>query len=130
LRKIYYQNKLIGIVIRGSYPKGSVPQTNAEIHEEALGLLTFNHLKGTTLKRHRHQPTKRITHTLQECFVVLSGKIKIKIYSEDEKYVTSIILKSSEAFLAINCGHEFKILENATMLELKNGPFKNDKLFF
>lgn len=131
MEKIIHKNNLIGIFVStNSLPQGSIPHTNASEHEEALGLLSLKHKKGTILKRHIHKPQKRITNHLQECFVLLKGKVKINLYTDRKKFIKSITLKEKDAFLAISGGHSFEILEDCIMLELKNGPFMDDKDFF
>ncbi|KKQ95732.1 MAG: hypothetical protein UV74_C0013G0339 [Candidatus Woesebacteria bacterium GW2011_GWB1_43_14] len=130
MKTVFDGKKAIAIIINGEYPEGSVPHTGLGKGEEALGLLTLNHKKGSTLKRHQHKPTKRTTSILQECFIVISGKIKIKLYSDKQIFIRSVTLTSGEALLTLSGGHEFKILEDTKILELKNGPYKEDKLFF
>lgn len=125
MEKFYYKKILIGIRI-SKFPKGSVPQTDPK---EPVGILTFNHPKGSHFPAHYHKPVKRITPRLEESFIVRKGKIKINLYSPDKKYFKSIYLKSGQAFLTINGGHEITVLENCEMFEIKNGPYKNDKVF-
>jgi hypothetical protein len=61
---------------------------------------------------------------------VLEGKARIDLYSDEKEFIKSIILREKEAFLTISGGHGFEILEDCTILELKNGPFIEDKEFF
>jgi hypothetical protein len=118
MEKYYYKKTLIGIKIT-KLPKGSVPQTDAD---EALGILTFKHPKGSRFEAHAHKPLKRITNYLEECFIMKKGKLKIKLYGPDNKYFKTFYLKSGEAFLAIRGGHEITVLDNCEMFEIKNGP--------
>jgi hypothetical protein len=129
MEKIYYKKRLIGILIKGKYPNGSVPHTNTNITEEALGILTLKHPKNTLLPPHVHKPARRTTQKLQECFIVQKGKVKLDLYGDDKKHFRTITLKAPEAFLAISGGHGFTVLEDCEMLEVKNGPFKEDKEF-
>lgn len=125
MKKYYYKKTLIGIRI-SKFLKGSVPQTDAD---EPVGILTFNHPKGSHFPAHTHQPIKRTTSHLEECFVIKKGKLKIRLYGPDKRYFKTIFLKSGEAFLTVGGGHEITVLENCEMFEVKNGPYKNDKAF-
>jgi hypothetical protein len=125
MEKFYYKKTLIGIRV-SQFSKGSVPQTDPQ---EPVGVLTFKHTKGSHFQAHYHKPAKRITFHLEECFVVKKGKIKIKLYGPDKIYFKSIYLKGGQAFLTISGGHEIMVLKNCEMFEIKNGPYKKDKVF-
>lgn len=125
MEKIFYNGILIGIKI-STFPKGSVPYTEPE---EALGLLTLKYPRGTYLKAHVHNPVKRISKRLQECFIVRCGKVRIDLYGPDKKFFRYIFLKQGQAFIALNGGHGFRFLADSELWETKNGPFKEDKVF-
>jgi hypothetical protein len=125
MEKYYYKKTLVGVRF-SKFLKGSVPQTDAG---EPVGILTFKHPQGSHFPAHIHKPVKRITSHLEECFIVKKGKLKIKLFGPDKKYFKTIFLKSGEAFLTINGGHEIKVLEDCEMFEIKNGPYKSDKIF-
>jgi hypothetical protein len=94
-----------------------------------LELLTLKHPKGTYLKAHVHIPRKRITRHLQECFIVRKGKVRVDLYGPDKNLFKHIYLKAGELFIALTGGHGFHVMEDVEMIELKNGPFKDDKDF-
>lgn len=125
IQKIFYKKKLIGIRIT-KFPKGSVPQTDTE---EPVGILTFKHPKGAHFGAHYHKPVKRVTPHLEECFILRKGKIRIKLYTKDKGYIKSVYLKAGQAYLTINGGHEIDVMEDCEMYEVKNGPYKEDKVF-
>jgi len=125
MEKFYYKKILIGIRI-SKFLRGSTPQTDLE---EPVGILTFKHPKGSHFQPHIHKPVKRITPHLEECFIVRKGRIKINLYGPDKRYFKSIYLKAGQAFLTVKGGHEITVLEDCEMFEIKNGPYKNDKVF-
>jgi len=127
MTNIRYKNKLVGILLR-SFPKGSIPHTDGK---EALQLVTLKHPKGKYLVAHRHKPKKRIIKTLQECLIVTKGKIGIDLYGSDGKNFKkfkTITLKKGDVFILLNGGYGIHVLEDAEMVELKNGPFVEDKI--
>ena len=130
--RIFYKKILVGIRIR-KLAKGSVPITD---EKEPLQLVGLRHLKGLHLKPHFHAPKKRVTHRLQEAFVVREGRVKIDLYGSldkegrrvSRKKFKSIIIKKGEVFLLFNGGYGIHILEDAELFEFKNGPFLEDKV--
>ena len=50
--------------------------------------------------------------------------VRADIYSEDEKFVKSVVLRKGDVMTLINGAHGYEILEPHTqVLEIKNGPF-------
>jgi len=121
---VFYKNKLVGFRLR-FLSKGSVPITEGS---EPLQVVTLNHPKGTYLKAHLHAPLKRKTESLQECLIVKKGKIKLDLYGYDKKFIKFIYLSAGEMFLLMSGGIGIHIINDAEMIEVKNGPFKDDKV--
>jgi len=121
---IKYKNKLVAIFL-GHFPKGSIPQTKGS---EPLQLVTLKHPKGKYLLAHTHEPKKRRTDKMQECLIVKKGKIKIDLYGPDKKMFKKIIMKTGDLLLLVDGGYGIHILDNSEMIELKNGPFIEDKV--
>lgn len=107
-------------------PRGSVPHTDGK---QSLELLTQKYPRGSYLKAHIHLPRKRVNKHLQECFIVRKGKVRIDLYGPDKKFFKFIYLKAGELFIALSGGHGFHVMKDVEMIELKNGPFKDDKDF-
>jgi hypothetical protein len=124
LDKIFEKNILFGIYLK-NFSQGSVPITGGM---ESLQLLTLKYKKGHLIKPHTHIPKKRITKTLQECLVVKKGKIRVDFYAPDKKIFKYIYVKAGEALIILRGGYGVRVMQNAEIFELKNGPFKEDKI--
>ena len=124
MEKFYYKKTLIGIRI-ARFPSGSIPVTD---EKGSLQLLTLKHPKGTYLKAHMHLPGKRVTNRLQEGWIVRKGKVKLDLYGPDKRFFKYIFLKTGQAFILIAGGIAINFLDNAEIFEVKNGPFKEDKV--
>ncbi len=72
MEKIAYKETLIAIRFK-KFKKGATPLTD---HQEPLQFVAFKYPKGKYTKAHIHKPKIRKTQKLQECLVVISGKIK------------------------------------------------------
>jgi len=122
--KIFYKNKFIGFRLR-FLAKGSNPLTDGI---EPLQVVTLKHPKGAYLKAHMHNPLERTTLSLQECLIITKGKVKLDLYGPDKKLFKFIYLLSGEMFLLMNGGIGIHVIQDAEMIEVKNGPFKEDKI--
>lgn len=124
MAEIRYKNKLVAIFLN-RLPVGSIPQTDGK---EPLQLVTLKHPKGKYLVAHTHKPVVRKTAKMQECLVVKKGKVKIDLYGPDKKMFKKIIMKTGDLLIILSGGLGIHVLEDAEMIELKNGPFVEDKV--
>lgn len=124
MQEIFYNKKLIGIKI-DKILKGSNPITDPL---EFIQIVTLKHPQGTILPAHIHRPKKRVTQKLQECLIVKKGKVKLNLYAETKQFIKSILLTKGEGYISLNGGVGIKIIEDAELIEAKNGPFKEDKV--
>lgn len=124
MEKINYKNLLIAIRVK-RLKNGAVPLTDPL---EPLQVLTHKRKKGKYTKAHIHTPKKRVTQNLQECLVVIKGKIKIDLYTPEKKFFKFIYLSTGEAVILMNGGHAVHILKDCEIIEIKNGPFVEDKV--
>jgi len=124
MQKITYKGLLLGIKI-DKITNGSNPITDPK---EFVQVVTLKHSKGQYLKAHTHTPKLRQTAKLQECMIVKKGKVKLDLYNPDKKLVKIIHLNSGQGYISLNGGIGIHILKDAEIIEVKNGPFIEDKI--
>ncbi|MDO8564791.1 MAG: hypothetical protein Q7R88_02230 [bacterium] len=122
---IFLNKKLVAIHIK-RFTGRAVP---ASAPNGALQVITMKRLKGDVAKAHRHVPKKRVTKLLQECLIVIKGKIRYDLFDGKGRRFKKVLVKAGEAMLILNVPHEVHFLENSLVYELKNGPFIDDKQF-
>ncbi|MCR4276194.1 MAG: hypothetical protein NUV90_02325 [Candidatus Parcubacteria bacterium] len=123
MEKILHNGKLVALKIN-AFADGSIPMTSPE---EALQVMTLKHPKGRHVTPHRHVPHRRETNVLQECLVVISGKLRISFFENDEEAFTHVDIAAGEACLTLSGAHGVEFLEDSEVIEVKNGPFIDDK---
>jgi hypothetical protein len=122
--KILYNKNLLGIRIK-KLKGGSLPVTE---ESSPLQLITLKNKKGYIVAPHIHKPVKRTTESLQECIVVLKGKVRVDLYGSGKRVVKRVTVKQGEAFITITGGHSIHFLEDTEIIETKNGPFAGDRM--
>ncbi len=123
MEKILHNGKLVAITIR-SMESGSTPVMPPE---EALQVLTLKHPKGRMVPPHIHVPHRRETSGLQECLVVVRGKLRISFFDESGTIFGRTDIASGEACIILRGPHSVEFLEESEIIEVKNGPFFDDK---
>ena len=126
MEKIFLAEKLVAVHIR-SFPDAKTMPVNAP--DGPLQLMTMNRQKGDIAPAHRHVPQARVTKTLQECLIVIRGKIRYDLYDEAGKVFKEVFMQEGEAMLILGVGHAVHFLEDSLVYELKNGPYIDDKDF-
>ena len=126
IEKVKYKNKLFAIVVRGKYRnKKGVTFFSPDNVTQQFGYMKHN--KGYVIKPHKHN--KRLTKILSttEVILLLKGSIRVDFYNQKEKYLFSKILKEKDIVLLVHGGHGFKVIKDAEMIEVKQGPYSASK---
>ena len=124
MQKIIYKGILLGIKV-DKIASGSRPLTDPK---EFIQIVTLKHPQGTYLTAHYHRPKIRRSAKLQECMIVTKGKVKLDLYTLEGKPVKRVFLNASQAFIFLNCGVGVTFIDQSEIIEVKNGPFKVDKI--
>lgn len=97
---------------------------------QQLGMLI--HPKGKIVKRHRHKLVERQIFRTQEVLVLLAGRIRVELYDDKGDPIRALVMKAGDAILLARGGHKVKVLEDAKIIEVKQGPYAgfDDKEFF
>ncbi|MFC2167409.1 hypothetical protein ACFLRW_00340 [Acidobacteriota bacterium] len=130
VEKIKVGDDIYAIILKKEYNKpGSVYVTPVEFPQQ-LGMLI--HSKGKIVKRHQHKLIKRKRFRAQEVLVILDGKIRVDLYDNKIELLKSAFLSSGDTILLAEGGHRVEILEDAKIINLKQGPHIgfDDKEFF
>ena len=117
------KKKILGAIFRHNII--SKKRNNISPINEYIQASTQKLKKNEIIKPHIHIKNKRITFSTQEIWIVLKGKLSIKIFDIDKKKIKNIILNSGDMYILFRGGHSFKVLkDNTEFYEIKNGPYK------
>lgn len=126
VKTITYEGKELARIFRSGLEVEGTKFLTPEDYTLQLGLL--EHDAGKKIKEHMHNPElKYQVDTTQEFLYIVSGKVKVKYYSEDWQKVAEEILTPGDFLLHISGAHGFEILEKARMIEVKQGPYPGDR---
>ena len=130
LDRIIRDGEIHAIVLRREYAgRGPSFFTPGEFSQQ-LGLLA--HPKGKVVERHRHKLVRREIFRTQEVLVVLDGRIRVDLFTEEGAPIKSVRLKAGDAILLARGGHKVVVLEDSRIIEVKQGPYAGfeDKEFY
>jgi hypothetical protein len=130
LTTIVKDENIFAIVLRKGFSKSGPNFFTPGEFSQQLGLLV--HPKGKVVKRHRHKLVKREIFRTQEVLVLLRGRIKVELFDDLGAGIKTVFLKEGDAILLARGGHKVTVLDDAKMIEVKQGPYAgfDDKEFF
>jgi hypothetical protein len=73
--------------------------------------------------RHVHRRLERHIVGTSEVLVIRKGRCEIDIYTDDRELVATRELRTGDITLMVSGGHGFRMLEDTTFLEVKQGPY-------
>ncbi len=128
IHEVRHQKKLYAIIVKKKdrFIKKGVNFITKEDNLMQVGFL--NHKKNHIIKSHIHSRSRRIINYCTEVLLIEKGKLKIKFYDLKNKDIKKDkILKSGDIIILFKGGHGFKILEKTQIIEVKQGPYLNQK---
>jgi hypothetical protein len=90
------------------------------------------HGAGSEIPRHRHQAVSRNVVGTAEVLLVEKGTVIVSFYDQDGGYACDRTLTKGDVIVLLAGGHGFQVVEDAVLLEVKQGPYLGsaDKQFF
>ncbi len=124
LQKIFDGEQLIAIVIPSDLEAEGVKFITPQDFPFQVGLLA--HPAKTELRAHSHKKLKIETDIFQEILIIQKGKVEINLFGMENKPLKSVILNAGDSVLFVEGGHGVKMIEDARILEVKQGPYPGD----
>ncbi len=114
----------LGIILRAEHKEEGIEFFTPDDFPQQLGYM--KHKKGHKIKPHLHNKIERTINFTFEVLFIKSGKVKVNFYNLNKEHLTSDVLKGGDVILLAFGGHGFEILEDAEIIEVKQGPYVGD----
>ena len=122
---IKHNEKVHAIILRHNFDKNGVSFLTPENFSQQLAYM--KHPTGKTIQPHFHRPVLREIFFTQEVLLIRRGKLRVDFYDDDQEYLESRILEAGDVILLATGGHGFEVLDEIEMIEVKQGPYAQDK---
>ena len=114
----------LALVIRAGFGQEGISFVTDDESVHQLGVLRWP--QGHVIEAHVHNPMTRTIDSTQEVLFIRSGRVRVDLYSDDRHYQSSLELSSGDVIFLESGGHGFEILEDADIVEVKQGPYKGE----
>ena len=125
VEQIFDDYRMIAIIIYSEYDKEGIDFFTPNNFSQQLAYM--KHPKDYKIGAHVHKPVPRNVKYTQETLFIRKGSVKINFYDEKKQYLDSRILKTGDVILLVSGGHDFLMLEDTEMIEVKQGPYAGDE---
>lgn len=121
IQRFYDDSTLLALVIRtGQNKKGIHFFTPDEFSQQ---LAYMRHPASHVVLPHVHNPVSRSVVLTQEVLFIRAGRVRLDLYTENRHYLRSCFLHAGDIVLLAHGGHGLKVLEEAEIVEVKQGPY-------
>ena len=119
--RITSKKKLLAVIIKAKFKQDGLKFFVPNNYPQQLGYM--RRPQGYVIASHVHRPALRRIKLTQEVLFIRSGKIRIDFYDEKKHYIESRVVKHGDVVFLAFGGHGFEFMEDADMIEVKQGPF-------
>jgi hypothetical protein len=121
LETVNHQGKTLCLIIRKSpSPDKTTFFTGGECNLQ-VGKIVYP--KNGTIPRHDHKPIERQVSGTSEVLIVEKGRMIADIYTEARELHSSHEVGPGDVVVLLSGGHGFRLLEDAILIEVKQGPY-------
>ncbi len=115
---------VLAVIIRGSYREPGVHFFSQDHFSQQLGHIRYP--QGHVIVPHVHNPVSREVMHTQETLFIREGLVRVDLYRDDRTLLTSRTLFSGDTILLSTGGHGFEMLQESSMIEVKQGPYAGE----
>ena len=125
LEFIETSGKTLAIIVYAGFDKPGIEFfTPASLSQQ---LAYMHHPAGKVIEAHVHNPVPRTVQFTQETLFIRRGRIRVDFFNEAQDYLESRVLGQGDVIMLISGGHGFEVLEEIEMIEVKQGPYAEDR---
>ena len=124
IKQIFHNEILLAIIIRHSFSKDGIEFFTPDSFSQQLAYM--KRPTGYIIEPHTHNLVERKIHLTQEVLYIKSGLVRVDFYDNERVYLKSMNLYTGDVILLANGGHGFQIIEEAEIIEVKQGPYAGE----
>ncbi len=113
--------ELLAIVVRDEFQGGRYNFLTPDDFPMQLGVNFYG--PGERIQPHVHVDTRRDVLTQQELLLLKRGRAVLHLYTAGRELAHDVDLRAGDCVLLASGGHGLDILEDAQLIEAKQGPY-------
>lgn len=120
----------LATIMRSSFSADGIVFVTPDDASQQLGYM--RRPTGHLIAAHVHTAVERTVSMTHEVLFIRSGRVRVDLFDAGRRHVATRTLGPLDVILLCGGGHCFEILEEAEIIEVKQGPFvgEHDKVRF
>ncbi len=114
----------IALIVRADFDAAGLQFFTPDSFSQQVAYM--RHPKDKIITPHLHNMVARQVLYTQEVLLVRKGSVEVNLYSSKRSFLTSRVLDAGDLILLCGGGHSLKMLEETSMIEIKQGPYAGD----
>ena len=114
----------IALIIRAGYDQPGIRFFTPGNFSQQVAFMS--HPAGHKIAAHVHNLQWRQVLYTQEVLILKRGKVRVNLYSSNRDPIGSRIMSAGDLILLCGGGHSIEMLEESSMIEVKQGPYAGD----
>jgi len=123
--KIENNGQTYAIILRADFHADGIVFFTDGTYSQQLGYM--NRPEGYVIPPHVHNAVPRQVQYTKEVLFIRKGRVRVDFYDEDQTYLESALLEQGDIILLALGGHGFQMLEQAEIIEVKQGPYTGEQ---
>lgn len=128
IEEVKIDGRVAAIIVRNEFRPDGIQFVTPDDYSQQLGYM--RRPAGYVIQPHIHLQVDRQASFTQEVLYMRKGRVRVDFYREDESYVDSREISTGDVILLSTGGHGFEMLEESELIEVKQGPYLDDKRRF
>ncbi|MBX4998068.1 hypothetical protein [Rhizobium lentis] len=130
IENIVHGGELQAMILRSNYTFDGIQFFTPDEFSQQLAYM--KRPTGYVIQPHVHNAVAREVLYTKEVLLIKSGVVRVDFYTDAQEYYESAILRAGDVILLAFGGHGFEIIEEAEIIEVKQGPYagESDKTRF
>jgi len=115
----------LALIIRTEFDEPGIHFFTPDSFSQQVAFM--KHPAGHKIAPHVHNMVNRQVLYTQEVLFIRKGRVKVNFYSSKKEYLESRVLEMGDVILLCGGGHSFEMLEETSMIEVKQGPYAGEE---
>ena len=125
---VRHEDRTLAIILRNAHSGEGIQFFTPPEYSQQLGYM--KRPVGYRIQPHVHLQVERKSTLTQEVLFVKRGRVRVNFYDKVDTKIAERELATGDVILLSEGGHGFEMLEETELIEVKQGPYLEDKRRF
>jgi hypothetical protein len=128
IETVIHEHRTLAIILRSSHSGEGIQFFTPPDYSQQLGYM--KRPAGYQIQPHVHLRVERKSTLTQEVLFIKNGRVRVSFYDDGDCKIAEREIATGDVILLSEGGHGFEMLDESELIEVKQGPYLEDKRRF